>query len=125
MLNKVYLDPDKTLSLKELECPHCHQVKVHPDLVAAWVKLRKRVGQPIRINSGYRCWQHHENIYKQKYPNAWQQKITKNSYHLKGMALDLAVPAGLTATEFLNLAKWAGFTYAYIISPTAIHVDVR
>ncbi|MFW6002200.1 MAG: hypothetical protein ACOCQD_02585 [archaeon] len=127
-MNKIYLDEKETLMLSELQCPHCKQVMIHPNLFKAWIKLRIRVGQPIIINSGYRCWDYHVALYKRLYDN-WQDKITKQSYHLKGMALDLKVPKGLTISNFIHLAKWAGFTYTYIIDNDPldgdIHADVR
>ena len=126
-INKVELH--ETLLLSELQCPHCKQTMIHPKLLKAWIKLRDRVGQPIIINSGFRCWEYHKQLYQRNHPTDWKEEITKQSYHLKGMALDLPVPHPLSIGEFVNLAQWAGFTYVYVIDSNPldgdIHVDVR
>ena len=124
-INDFYLDENETLKMSEVACKCCKIAMIDPKLLECWIKLRKRVGQPITINSGYRCWDYHVELYIRLYPDNWHQKITKHSKHLIGQALDLEVPPGLTAQEFVNLAQAVGFTYCYIISPTAIHVDVR
>ena len=124
-INDFYLDYDETLKMSEVACKDCKTAMIDPKLLECWTKLRKRVGQPITINSGYRCWDYHVKLYMRLYPDHWREKITKHSKHLVGQAFDLDKPPGMTIEEFINLAKVAGFTYCYIISPTAIHVDVR
>ena len=128
-INDFYLDENETIKLSEVVCPHCKTAMIHPRLLECWDKLRKRIGQPIIINSGYRCWEYHEKLYQRNHPADWKQEITKHSYHLKGMALDLSVPRPLTIGEFINLAQWAGFTYVYVIDSNPldgdIHTDVR
>ena len=123
-INDLYIDSEETLKLSELECKCCKKVMIHPKLLKAWEKLRKRVGQPIIITSGYRCWKHHVEIYKELYPDDWKEKISKQSYHLRGMALDMRALKGMTVNEFLNIVQWAGFTYAYIIDNNHVHGDV-
>jgi len=128
-INDFYLDEDKTLKMSEVACKHCKTAMIDPKLLKCWNKLRKRVAQPININSGYRCWDYHVELYKRNHPKDWEREVTTQSYHLKGMALDLSVPRGITIAEFVNLAKWAGFTYVYVIDNNPldgdIHVDVR
>ena len=89
-INDFYLDADETLKMSEVVCKHCETAMIDPNLLRAWTKLRKRIGQPIMINSGYRCWEYHVELYKRNHPKDWEKEITKHSFHLKGMALDLS-----------------------------------
>ena len=63
--------------------------------------LNKSFKKPValRINSGFRCWDHHVNIYKRQYGNEWEKHIARNSKHLKGLALDIA-PIGISIKDF-------------------------
>ena len=126
------------LKAREIECPDSHTVMATPELLDAWTELRKSVSEyngydtPIIVNSGFRTWDSHVKLYKRLYRDKdkhWKDAITERSRHLVGQALDMKTPNGLTTSKFEELAKLAGFTYTYIITPDPlygdIHADVR
>lgn len=84
ILRKGYLSPN--FRATEFYCNHC--AKPHPTnptppyTVLAWLEnIRANYGgAPISVNSGYRCPIHNSNV-----------GGAKNSYHLKGMAVDFSV----------------------------------
>lgn len=70
------------LELNELHCKcdfeDCSFTIINPALLEAFKKLRIAFNEPLRITSAYRCQRH----------NAVTGGV-KNSYHMKGMALDV------------------------------------
>ena len=81
--------------------------------------IRELVGGPIRINSAFRTL-------------SWntKSKSKPTSQHVKGRALDLGVPAGLTMPEFLDLvlqvARRPGGNIRGIgLYPRFLHIDTR
>ena len=75
--------------------------------------LRIRVGEPIFIASGFRCSNHNNAI--GGHPN---------SYHLQGMAADIAVADSRHRARILFAAFEQRFT-GIGIAPTFIHLDNR
>lgn len=76
--------------------------------------IRRRLGKPIRVNSGLRCptW------------NSIQGGVA-NSDHCKGKALDFSIE-GMSGSQLLYLAQSDPRTrYAYIIDGGWVHVDVE
>lgn len=94
---------------KEFACRHCGRVRVDPHLVQHLEKLRRIVGRPLRIVSGYRCPE-------------WNRRVggARGSLHLLGQAAD--IPAGY-ATPLQ--ARRAGFVGIGVAGKWATHVDVR
>ena len=75
--------------------------------------IRKRVGKPIRVNSGLRCptW------------NSIQGGVA-NSNHMTGGAMDLGCPAGVTPAEMKQAAEDVmGNTGGIGIYDWGIHID--
>ena len=73
----------KHFNQSEFQCRHCGQV--HPEnptppaQVLNWLEdIREHFGQPVHINSGYRCPTHNKNV-----------GGATSSYHMKGQAADL------------------------------------
>lgn len=56
----------------------------------------KSVG--LHIESGFRCYDRHVQIYKNLYGDDWKKYIAKNSRHLSGEAFDLH-PIGITPEQ--------------------------
>ena len=122
MINDIHIS--EHFKLSEFQSGDTQEVKIDPGLVEKLEKLRKRIGQPLVINSGYRTKEHHVNIYKDLYGDKWKEKIAWGSLHLKGIAGDIAKVKGLSIDEMAVLAQKAGFDgigkYDW-----GIHVDVR
>jgi len=111
-LNTVQIS--KHFNLKEFECPCCHRVKLSPDLVKLLEKIRKKIGKPIVISSGYRCPFHNEAVGGKPH-----------SYHLLGMAADIVVPH-FSPVELGRVAFEAGAP-TVIVYPSRgfVHIDIR
>jgi len=77
--------------LYEFECPCCHRVMVHPDLLDYLNAVRKDFERPILISSGYRCEIH--NIYIGG---------KEDSKHLYGEAADLVPEVNSLYQELLT-----------------------
>ena len=103
---------DLNFSLCEFQCPCCKRVMLHPDLLKRLVKLRRTIGEPILINSGYRC-------------KPFNQQVggVPTSYHLFGMAADITI-SNYNLEQLATHADIIGFTGIGIYD-TFIHVDVR
>lgn len=93
----------------EFGCPHCGVALVRPELLAKLEQLRKLVGRPLRIVSGYRCPTHNRAV-----------GGAANSQHMYGAAVDLPLGAATPAQ-----AEGAGFTGIGRQAGSARHVDVR
>lgn len=96
-------------SASEFACRHCGEVFVHPVLVCCLEELRRTVGRPLRIVSGYRCDVHNRAV-----------GGARLSQHRLGTAAD--IPSGY-ATE--AQAARAGFLGIGTSGRWATHVDVR
>ena len=99
---------------------------IAPSLVYILDEIRRRVGRPIRIESGYRTF-------------AWNKEIggKEGSWHLRGMAADIWAPGmdinalGMNASYLLDKGvEWMGNTYQIggyreYLTNNFIHLDVR
>jgi uncharacterized protein YcbK (DUF882 family) len=79
--------------------------------------VREKLGKPIRVNSGYRCPRHNEEVLG-----------VRNSQHMKGEAADIApVDSGQVKVESLErmveMIKRNGKWDQMIVYPTFIHVS--
>lgn len=93
----------------EFACHHCGRVSVSPSLVEHLERLRRILGRPIVIVSGWRCAEHNAAV-----------GGAPRSQHLYGRAAD--IPSGV-ATVPQALA--AGFTGVGHRRGWVVHVDVR
>lgn len=83
------------LSESEVACRHCGKVKFNWHVGMAFEVLRYACGnKPIGRVTGYRCPTHNKNV-----------DGATNSYHMKGAALDLGPPSGMSLNEFHAIAK--------------------
>jgi uncharacterized protein YcbK (DUF882 family) len=99
--------------LSEFECREGREVKLHKGLIIKLEKLRKRIGQPLIINSGYRTPEYNKKI-----------GGAEKSQHMKGTAADIRKVDGLTIDEMASLAEAVGFDGIGKYD-NFIHVDVR
>ena len=88
----------KHLSKAETICPcGCGKNDMKPKIISIFENLRARVGEPLHINSGFRCEKHNKAVGGKK-----------DSQHLLGMALDINLPKGIPAKEMEGYMELSG-----------------
>lgn len=104
----------------EFECPCCGKNEIKEELVRMLDRAREIAGVPFVINSGFRCWRHHVEIYK----NLGLPPL-KDSPHLKGWAADIRISGEDSNLRYviLNGLIKAGFKRIGI-GKSLIHVDI-
>lgn len=97
-------------------CPRCGGFPVEPDeaLVRLADQVRERFGSPMTISSGVRCQAHNDEL----------KGSAKNSYHVRGKAIDFTV-RGYTAAQVLSYVRTLPVHYAYAIDGSYVHMDVE
>ena len=111
-INDIIIAPHFNLS--EFACPCCNRVMLHPKLLVKLIGLRKIIGKPIHITSGYRC-----SRYNQKAGGI------ANSYHCIGLAADIKVK-DINLIELLGYAEEIDFTgIGFYEKKHFLHLDVR
>jgi len=70
----------KNFTLDEFRCKCCGEARINLYLVERLQMLRVVVGQPIIVNSGYRCPAHNKAV-----------RGSRGSRHLLGLAADIRV----------------------------------
>ena len=103
----------------EFRCPcgKCGGFPVEPEetLVRLADKVRDHFGAPSTVSSGVRCQAHNDEL-----PGS-----AKNSYHVKGKAMDFCVQ-GVSGAELLAYVKQLPIHYAYQIKGSDfVHMDVN
>jgi len=88
------------------------QEGVLPQVKTMLEQLSTKIGQPLKILSGYRNQAYNASI-----------NGAKNSYHTKRMAVDIQWPEMISKEQFLKMALQVGFK-GIGIYPGFIHVDI-
>ena len=102
----------------EFRCPcgKCGGFPVEPEerLVRLADQVREHFGAPVIVSSGVRCQAHNDEL-----PGS-----AKNSYHVKGKAMDFCV-RGVPGAKLLAYVKTLPVHYAYQIGNSDfVHMDV-
>ncbi len=98
-------------------CPRCGGFPVEPDetMVRLADQVREHFGGPATVSSGVRCQAHNDEL-----PGS-----AKNSYHVKGKAMDFCV-RGVPGATLLAYVKTLPVHYAYQIGNSDfVHMDVN
>ena len=90
----------------------CGFKTIDPEVLAIADAAREFVGQPITPSSGCRCPEHNKKV-----------GGAPNSYHVRGMAIDLPVKNPKELFEYLD-SKYKG-QYGIGLYKTFVHVDCR
>ncbi len=106
-------------NLREFQCKgeKCcgNTVKIDSRLVSMLEALRRELGVPFVITSAFRCKEHNKRV-----------GGAKGSYHLQGLAVDIACPKGYKVVEFAQICLDAGFTgVGAYPKQNFVHVDIR
>ncbi len=79
---------------EEFACPCCGLYLMDDELIMALDNLRGIFGQPIGIESGYRCPQYNLKL----------KGAAPNSYHMKGAAVDIKI-GSLNGDKLMKLLR--------------------
>lgn len=110
-------------SLWEFACrgTNCcaHTASIDYDLIYLCEAIRDQIGQPITVNSGFRCNKHN-----------FEERGSSGSRHTLGLAADLALPRNADMDHFIETAQQVLEEYhtargAIIVYDWGIHVDIR
>lgn len=109
----------KGLTSSEFSCQcsydYCKATLISKKLIKAFEKFRILVDVRLRINSGYRCPQHNQDVGGKP-----------KSRHQAGQAIDISLTTlgHLTRGDIEHAAKSSGFTFL-IFYKHFVHCDVR
>ena len=102
-------DLSEHFSRSELVCHHCGLLILDPALIPTLEALRAAVGEPLAINSGYRC-------------PVYNAQIGGGPEHPAGQAADIAADDYLKA-KIIDAASQLGIKRRGVMK-TAIHIGI-
>lgn len=102
----------------EFRCPCCNGLPddgMDPFLLSLLDVLRHKIGEPLIVSSGYRCFQHNQEV-----------GGVVSSQHVKGTAADILVPNGVSLNYMADMARGLGADgIGRYYSDGFIHIDTR
>jgi len=107
-------DWEKVKYFKKIEfvCPCCGRCEMDKELIWKLDLLRELVGEPLIIESGYRCERHNKAV-----------GGAPNSAHLRGKAVDIRCTNSLLRYKILNYAFYIRFIRIGI-AKNFVHIDI-
>lgn len=107
-------------NINEFRCPctQCVSILVDSVLVERLEAMRATIGQPLRINSGYRC----SNYQTELRLRGYETSAGPSTHEVGGAADIMSEP--LTGPQLEKIARQCGFR-AVGVGGTWIHVDIR
>jgi len=101
-------------NLREFISPDTDEAKVDYHLVVVCELLRRELNVPITITSGYRTKTHNKRI-----------GGSKDSYHMKGLAVDMVAEGISLRKLFIKATKIKGVGGLGWYQDSHIHIDTR
>ena len=97
----------------EVDC-HCGCGKtIAPELLIRLEALREKLGRAVPVNSGARCETYNRKV-----------KGEQHSFHLKGLAVDIACSDSVFRSQVIRAAIELGFN-GIGIAEKFVHIDLR
>lgn len=97
---------------EELQCKCCGALVLHENFLKELELLRNTYGKPMRVNCCYRCEKHNAEV-----------GGAPNSYHKKGMAIDIHCPSAQERHTLALIAMQLG--WSIVVYKTFLHLDRR
>jgi hypothetical protein len=97
-------------TISEIKCSHCGEVLLDIDFMTLMDALRERVGEPLNINSWYRC---------EDYDAEWGGK----GNHTSGRAADIYCESSRLRDKILVEARQLGVR-RFGIGKDYVHIDI-
>jgi len=110
----------KYFKRSEFDCPckeNCKGEPMNDEFLKMLDQARETAGIPFKITSGIRCKIYNDDLIKRGY------KASKNSSHLKSLAVDISCKDSSSRFKIINSLLLAGFTRIGV-SDSFIHVDL-
>ena len=101
-------------NLQEYASPDTDEVKIDCRLPDIGEQLRKELECPLTVTSGYRTKAHNKRV-----------GGAKNSYHIKGLAMDIKPIGGSLRTLFIKATKMKDVGGLGWYEDSHIHIDLR
>lgn len=98
---------------REMDCSCGCQKTVAPELLVRLEALRALIDKPLSVTSGARCETHNREV-----------KGKQHSWHLKGLAVDIACKDSSLRIDIVRNAGKLGFN-GIGIAKNFIHLDLR
>jgi len=98
---------------REMDCRCGCQKTVAPELLVRLEVLRALIDKPLSVTSGARCETHNREVGGKQH-----------SWHLKGLAVDIACPDSNLRIDIVRNAGKLGFN-GIGIAKTFVHLDLR
>lgn len=126
---------DKARILPQLACPCCGRISMDKRILPSILRIEKKTGMRLQINSGYRCSSHNTQLLIEwiEQAIAWEKenpdrkfpkpKPSKTSRHRLGLAIDVQCHKSRQA-ELIAEARAAGFN-GIGIGLRMVHLDFR
>jgi len=106
----------KYFTAYEFACRHCGECVIDTELIKVLDCIREGIGNPVIVNSGYRCEKHNKEV-----------GGSPNSQHKLGTAADISCSAVSVKTLYKVAEKCLGDRGGLGYYPVSnfVHVDVR